>query len=142
MLADALIATIAGMLNAAIVAAVCSPIAFLCSIGIKREYSIDFWFRTIVLSQILFWGSLILDMSATSYGYFKDAGDVIKVALNFIISVPATALLIRTCMRYRKSKSTTPLEEEDPSDRLNATFNTLKKAKSVASKVEKAIPKQ
>ena len=141
MLANLIVSTLAGMLNTFIVVIVCAPIAFVFSLGIRREYSIDFWLRTIVLSQILFWGALILDMSATSYGYFKSAADVIPVFFNFLISIPATALMIRTCMRFRKSKNRVPSESDDPKDRLDGTFNVLKNAKSTAGKIGKVLPK-
>lgn len=141
MLVNLIVEILAGMLSALIVAIACMPIAFLVSLGIKQEYSLDFWLRSIVLSQLLFWGALILDASATSYGYFKGPGDVIKVVFNFLISVPATALMIRTCMRYRKSKSAAPLGSEDPQDRLDDAFNTLKKAKTVVGKIGKVLPK-
>lgn len=140
-MANLIVGMLAGILTAFIVAIVCMPFAFVTSLGIKREYSLDFWLRTIVLSQLLFWGALILDMSATSYGYFKSVGDVIRVAFNFLISIPATALMIRTCMRYRRSKSTVPSDAEDPKDRLDDTFNALKKARSVAGKFDKTLPK-
>ena len=140
-LADLIVGILSGMLSTFIVAMVCMPIAYVFSLGIKREYSVDFWLRSIILSQILFWVALFLDASATSYGYFKDAADVIRVVFNFLISIPATALMIRTCMRFRRSRKTPSSDLEDPKDRLDDTFNALKKAKSIAGKVGKALPK-
>ena len=141
MLTNLVVGVLAGMLSGFIVAIVCMPIAFVVSLGIKHEYSVDFWARSIVLSQLLFWGALILDASATSYGYFKGPEDVIRVVFNFLISIPATALMVRTCMRYRKSKSAASLDSEDPKDRLDDAFNTLKSAKSTGGKIGKVLPK-
>ncbi|MCX7212129.1 MAG: hypothetical protein NTW53_05480 [Burkholderiales bacterium] len=141
MLADLIVGALAGAITAYVVAIVCLPFAFLFSLGIKREYSLDFWLRSIFLSQLLFWGALILDASATNYGYFKGPEDVIRVAFNFIISIPATALMIRTCMRHRKSKSSVLVDAKDPKDRLDTVFNNLEKAKSAANKLAKAFRK-
>jgi len=141
MLANILVPILASMLNALIVAVVCSPIVYVCSLGIKREYSFDFWIRSILLSQFLFWGALILDASATQYGYFQSAADVIKVFFNFLISVPATALMIRTTMRFRRSKKSTWTDADDPKDRLDQSFTGLKKAKSISGKISKILAK-
>ena len=140
-MANLIVGILAGMLSTFIVAMICMPIAYVVSLGIKREYSLDFWLRSIVLGQLLFWVALFLDASATSYGYFKDAADVIRVVFNFLISIPATALMIRTCMRFRRSRTSPSSDIEDPKDRLDETFNALKNAKSAAGKVGKALPK-
>ena len=141
MLLNLIISTLATLLTALIVAIICMPIAFVSSLGIKREYSLDFWIRSIVLSQILFWGALILDASATSFGYFQSASDLIPVIFNFLISIPATALMIRTCMRFRKSKTPVLSEAENPKDRLDKVFDTLKNSKNAAEKAENILSK-
>lgn len=137
MLSNLIVGVLAGWLNTFIVGVICSPIVFAFSLGIKREYSLNFWLRSIVLGQILFWGGLILDASASPYGYIKGAEDIIRVVFNFLISVPATALMIRTAMRFKKSKNARPSETVDPKDKLDDVFNAFKNTKSVAGKIGK-----
>ena len=141
MFVNLIISILSSLLTAFIVAIICMPIAFVASLGIKREYSLDFWLRSIVLGQILFWGALIIDASATSFGYFQSASDVIPVVFNFLISIPATALMIRTCMRFRKSKTAILSEAENPKDRLDNVFDALKNSKNAAEKAGKVLSK-
>jgi hypothetical protein len=139
------IEALAGATHAIFVAIICFPIVFIVSMGIKREYSWDFWFRTIILSQFLFWGAIFVDASAARYGYFKDFGDVVQAAFRFLVSIPATALMMRTAMRYRTSENSTKHPTVDSKDRLDHVFDSLEKindASEKAAKIGKALPKK
>jgi hypothetical protein len=118
------------MLTTAIVVVFCSPFIWIGSLGIKREYSVDFWIRSIVIGQFLFWVGLFIAAAGSSYGLIQTFGDFLGVAFNFLIATPATALMIRTSMRFRASRNAPVENYEDPKDRLDGAFSlgkTLKK---------------
>ena len=134
MLVDAVVSALAGSLSAFIVVLVCSPFAIVFCIGLREEYSFSFWVRAVVLSQLLFWGALIFN--APTYGY--NNLDLIKAFFNFVLSVPATALIMRSWMRIRRSKGG---EEQDQKDRLDDLYSRAKFLKKWGTKLGGIISK-
>ena len=126
--------TLAGMLTTAIVALFCAPFIWIGSLRIKREYSIDFWIRSVLIGQFLFWAGLFIAAANSQYGLIKHFGDFLGVLFNFLIATPATALMIRTTMRFRASRNASV---EDPKDRLDNAFSVGKLLKKWSARLAK-----
>ena len=139
LLTTIVIEALASALAAFIVAAVCTPIVLPLVWNIKREYSFDFWVRTILISQLLFWAGLFISAVYAPYGLIQNASDFVGWIVRFLISVPATALLVRTCMRFRDSVRGRRNDNDDPPDRLDASFKVAKKFGKFAKFVAKQL---
>lgn len=133
-IANAIVSALAGVLTAYIVALICSPFVILFCLGLREEYSVSFWVRTVILSQILFWGSFVLN--APTYGYGNM--DLVAALFNFVMSVPATALMMRSWLRFRKNKGE---DGPDPKDRLDEVFAHTKTVRKWGTKAGKALIK-
>ena len=119
---DLIVSVLAGMLTTSLVALFCAPFIWIGSRGIKREYSFDFWIRSFAIGQFLFWIGLFIAAAGSSYGLIKSFEDFLGVVFSFLIATPATALMIRTTMRFRASRNTAVDSYPDPTDRLDDTF--------------------
>ena len=128
---------LASSLSAFIVAAVCAPIVLPLVWSVKREYSFDFWVRAVLISQLLFWSGFILSAASAQYGLIQDGADLVGWIFRFLVSVPATALIVRTCMRFRDSIRSKSKVDNDPPDHLDATFSAGQKLGKFASFVAK-----
>ena len=137
LLTTLVIESLANALSAFIIAAVCAPIVLPLVWSVRREYSFDFWARTVLISQLLFWAGFFLSAANAQYGLIQNDSDLVGWLFRFLISVPATALIVRTCMRFRDSIRSKSNVDKDPPDRLDAAFKAGNKLGKLANFVTK-----
>jgi hypothetical protein len=132
-----IISLIAGVVSWLLNTIIFTPILLAVSWGVKEKYSANFWFRAVVFSQLVFWGSFFWLVRTDEFEAMRYTNNGTVFFLNCFLVIIATAINMRICLKLRdliKGRSSDASHQEDA---LDKTLDAGSTAKDVLEKIAK-----